>query len=93
MGALAKEAAAGRPNMVALGILPHWLGFCPNEAGRLIDHVFHAMADALDDDAFAAHLAAVRDLFGDAVERDGQYEISLRRWPLEADAAITGGLK
>ena len=26
------------------------------------------------------------------VERDGQYEISLRRWPEEADAALTAGL-
>ena len=42
MGALAKETPAGRPNMVALGLLCHWLGFCPDEAGRLIDHVFHA---------------------------------------------------
>jgi 2-oxoglutarate ferredoxin oxidoreductase subunit alpha len=45
MGALAKETAAGRPNMVALGLLCHWLGFCPDEAGRLIDHVFHAKGE------------------------------------------------
>jgi 2-oxoglutarate ferredoxin oxidoreductase subunit alpha len=41
MKALAKEIPAGRPNMVALGLLSHWLGICPDEAGRLIDHVFH----------------------------------------------------
>ena len=41
MAALAKGIAAGRPNMVALGLLSHWLGICPDAAGRLIDHVFH----------------------------------------------------
>ena len=45
MGALAKETPAGRPNMVALGLLSHWLGFCPDEAGRLIDRVFHAKGE------------------------------------------------
>jgi 2-oxoglutarate ferredoxin oxidoreductase subunit alpha len=47
MGALAKEIPAGRPNMVALGLLAHWLGFCPDEAGRLIDHVFHAKGEEI----------------------------------------------
>ena len=42
MKALARDIPAGRPNMVALGLLCHWLGFCPDEAGRLIDHIFHA---------------------------------------------------
>lgn len=40
MKALAKEVSLGRPNMVALGLLTHWLDFCADEAGRLIDHVF-----------------------------------------------------
>ena len=39
--ALAKEVEAGRPNMVALGLLCRWLGFSPDEAGRSIEHVFH----------------------------------------------------
>ena len=47
MGALAKEIPAGRPNMVALGLLAHWLGFCPDEAGRLIDRVFHAKGEEI----------------------------------------------
>jgi 2-oxoglutarate ferredoxin oxidoreductase subunit alpha len=47
MKALAKEIPAGRPNMVALGLLSHWLGICPDEAGRLIDHVFHAKGEAI----------------------------------------------
>jgi len=40
MKALAKEAPGGRPNMVALGLLVHWLGFCDDRAGKLIDRVF-----------------------------------------------------
>ena len=40
MKALAKEVDFGRPNMVALGLLAHWLDFCADEAGRLIDHTF-----------------------------------------------------
>jgi len=40
MKALAKDIPAARPNMVALGLLSHWLGFCSDEAGKLIDEVF-----------------------------------------------------
>jgi 2-oxoglutarate ferredoxin oxidoreductase subunit alpha len=40
MKALAKEVPMGRPNMIALGMLVHWLDFCDDEASRLIDHVF-----------------------------------------------------
>jgi len=47
MKELAKETPAGRPNMVALGVLCHWLGFCPDEAGKLIDHVFHAKGEEI----------------------------------------------
>jgi 2-oxoglutarate ferredoxin oxidoreductase subunit alpha len=47
MKALARDIPAGRPNMVALGLLAHWLGICPDEAGRLIDHVFHAKGEAI----------------------------------------------
>ena len=42
MKSLARDIPAGRPNMVALGLLSHWLGICPDEAGRVIDHLFHA---------------------------------------------------
>jgi 2-oxoglutarate ferredoxin oxidoreductase subunit alpha len=45
MRALAKDIPAGRPNMIALGVLSHWLGICPDQAGRLIDHVFHDKGD------------------------------------------------
>jgi len=47
MKTLAKDIPSGRPNMVALGLLAHWLGICPDEAGRLIDHVFHAKGEEI----------------------------------------------
>jgi 2-oxoglutarate ferredoxin oxidoreductase subunit alpha len=47
MTVLAKGIPAGRPNMVALGLLSHWLGICPDAAGRLIDHVFHARGEEI----------------------------------------------
>jgi 2-oxoglutarate ferredoxin oxidoreductase subunit alpha len=47
MAALAKGIPAGRPNMVALGLLSHWLGICPDAAGRLIDHVFHGKGEEI----------------------------------------------
>jgi 2-oxoglutarate ferredoxin oxidoreductase subunit alpha len=40
MKVLAKDIPAARPNMIALGLLSHWLGFCSDEAGKLIDEVF-----------------------------------------------------
>jgi 2-oxoglutarate ferredoxin oxidoreductase subunit alpha len=40
MKVLARDIPAGRPNMIALGLLSHWLGFCRDEAGKLIDQVF-----------------------------------------------------
>jgi 2-oxoglutarate ferredoxin oxidoreductase subunit alpha len=40
MKSLTKEIDFGRPNMVALGLLSHWLGFCGDEAGKLIDETF-----------------------------------------------------
>jgi len=44
---LAKEIPAGRPNMIAFGLLAHWLGFCSDEAAKLIDEVFHAKGDEI----------------------------------------------
>lgn len=40
MKTMARETPGGRPNMVALGLLVHWLGFCDDLAGKLIDQVF-----------------------------------------------------
>lgn len=47
MKALAKPIPAGRPNMIALGLLSHWLGFCSDEAGKLINEVFAAKGEAI----------------------------------------------
>ena len=47
MKALAKDIEMGRPNMVALGLLAHWLDFCADEAGRLIEHTFGRKGEAI----------------------------------------------
>lgn len=47
MKALAGEIEAGRPNMVALGLLCHWLGFSPEEAGRSIEQVFRERGEVI----------------------------------------------
>lgn len=40
MKSLAGEVPGGRPNMVALGLLAHWLGYSGISADELIDRVF-----------------------------------------------------
>jgi 2-oxoglutarate ferredoxin oxidoreductase subunit alpha len=47
MKALARQVSAGRPNMVALGLLVHWLGLCSDRAAQLIDQVFSAKGEAI----------------------------------------------
>jgi len=47
MKALAGEVAGGRPNMIALGVLAHWLGYCPDQAAELIEHTFGAKGEAI----------------------------------------------
>jgi 2-oxoglutarate ferredoxin oxidoreductase subunit alpha len=47
MKALAKAVSGGRPNMVALGLLVHWLGFSGEKAGRLIDQVFAGKSEEI----------------------------------------------
>lgn len=47
MKALAEEVEAGRPNMVALGLLCQWLGFSADEAGRSIDQAFSARGEVI----------------------------------------------
>ena len=54
MRALSREVKGGRPNMVALGLLCHWLGLCPDEAGRLISDVFGAKGDDIVQGSLAA---------------------------------------
>ena len=57
MKALAKDIPAGRPNMVALGLLSHWLGFCGDEAGKLIDEVFGSKGEEIVEGSRAAFIA------------------------------------
>ena len=57
MKALAKQIPAGRPNMVALGLLAHWLGFCSDEAGKLIDQVFEQKGGEIVTGSRAAFIA------------------------------------
>jgi 2-oxoglutarate ferredoxin oxidoreductase subunit alpha len=57
MKALAKEIPAGRPNMVSLGLLAHWLGFCSDEAARLIDQVFGKKGEEIVAGSRAAFIA------------------------------------
>ena len=47
MKALAKDIPAARPNMVAFGLLSHWLGFCSDEAGKLIEEVFRGKSEEI----------------------------------------------
>jgi 2-oxoglutarate ferredoxin oxidoreductase subunit alpha len=57
MKALAKEVEFGRPNMVALGLLSHWLGFCSDEAGKLIDQIFGKKGRDISKGSRAAFMA------------------------------------
>jgi 2-oxoglutarate ferredoxin oxidoreductase subunit alpha len=40
MKSMAGEIDGGRPNMIALGVLAHWLGYCPDQASELIAQNF-----------------------------------------------------
>jgi len=104
MKALAKEIPAGRPNMVALGLLSHWLGICPDEAGRLIDHVFHAKGEDIVTGSRAAFAAGFTEpLIVEAREARPQPERSGRafvgsRWDLSGNegcgvGALRGGIR
>ena len=45
MKSMAGEVEGGRPNMIALGVLAHWLGYCPDQASELIGHTFGGKGD------------------------------------------------
>ena len=51
MKSMAGEIDGGRPNMIALGVLAHWLGYCPDRAGQLIEHTFGGKGEAVVDAA------------------------------------------
>jgi 2-oxoglutarate ferredoxin oxidoreductase subunit alpha len=47
MKSMAAEVEGGRPNMIALGVLAHWLGYCPDRASELIEHTFGGKGAAI----------------------------------------------
>ena len=104
MKALAKDIPAARPNMVALGLLAHWLGFCSDEAGKLIDEVFSTKGEEIRSGSRAAFEAGFTEpLIVEAREarpgpqRDGPaYQGS--RWHFNGNqgcglGAIRGGIR
>jgi 2-oxoglutarate ferredoxin oxidoreductase subunit alpha len=44
---LAAEVDMGRPNMVAFGVLAHWLGLCRDEAAQLVASTFASKSAAI----------------------------------------------
>jgi 2-oxoglutarate ferredoxin oxidoreductase subunit alpha len=104
MKALAKEVELGRPNMVALGLLGHWLDFCGDEAGRLIEHVFSRKgADIVSGSLAAFDKGFTEPVIIDAREAHGgpgscDRENSGQRWDLSGNegcglGAVRGGIR
>ena len=104
MKALAKEIPAGRPNMVALGLLSHWLGFCGDEAGKLIDQVFASKSEEIVEGSRAAFTAGFTEpLIIEAREAKprsecGDLVFSGSRWHFNGNqgcglGAIRGGIR
>jgi len=104
MKVLAKEVAFGRPNMVALGLLSHWLGFCSDEAGKLIKQVFGKKGDDICNGSRAAFMAGFTEpLIVEAREarprpERGDAIFSGKRWHFNGNqgcglGAIRGGIR
>ncbi|NNJ77741.1 MAG: 2-oxoacid:acceptor oxidoreductase subunit alpha [Xanthomonadales bacterium] len=104
MKALSKEVPLGRPNMIALGVLAHWLDFCADEAGKLIDHAFHDKGGEVVNDSRAAFTAGFTE--PGIVEARSRRQVPTRcdpasvgeRWDLSGNegcglGAIRGGLR
>jgi len=104
MKALAGEIPMGRPNMIALGILTHWLNFCGDEAGLLIRQTFERKGQAIVDGSLAAFEkgftepviveARKRRTGPGSCEREGAGE----RWDLSGNegcglGALRGGIR
>jgi len=103
MQALARDIPAGRPNLVALGLLAHWLDICPDEAGRVIDHVFLGKGEAIVQGSRQAFVAG----FGHPViaqarqarpRPDGNRVFEGERWDLSGNegcgiGALRGGIR
>jgi 2-oxoglutarate ferredoxin oxidoreductase subunit alpha len=104
MAALARELPGGRPNMVALGLLAHWLGFCSDRAGKLIERVFgrkgeevvagsRAAFDAGFTEPLIVEARASRNLPG-----PGDVRQEAHRWDLSGNegcglGALRGGIR
>ncbi|NNK52735.1 MAG: 2-oxoacid:acceptor oxidoreductase subunit alpha [Xanthomonadales bacterium] len=104
MKALAKGIPAGRPNMVALGLLSHWLGFCPDEAGKLIEAVFGGKGEEVTDGSKSAFTAGFTEpLIVDAREarprpERGESALDTTHWHFNGNqgcglGAIRGGIR
>jgi 2-oxoglutarate ferredoxin oxidoreductase subunit alpha len=104
MKALAKDIPAGRPNMIALGLLAHWLGFCRDEAGKLIDQVFGKKGEEIINGSRAAFAAGFTEpLIVEAREarprpERGEPVFSGTRWHFNGNqgcglGAIRGGIR
>ena len=104
MKALAKEVELGRPNMVALGLLTHWLDFCEDQAGQLIEHVFARKgADIVGGSLGAFNKGFTEPVIIDAREQHGgpgscDRENAGQRWDLSGNegcglGAVRGGIR
>lgn len=104
MKVLAKEIAFGRPNMVALGLLSHWLGFCSDEAGKLIEQVFGKKGEDICKGSRAAFMAGFTEpLIVKAREarprpERGEAVFSGKRWHFNGNqgcglGAVRGGIR
>ena len=104
MTALAKEVPGGRPNMIALGLLAHWLGFCSDRAGKLIASVFsrkgadivagsRAAFDAGFNEPLIVEARAARNM-----PEPGEVTHEQQRWALSGNegcglGALRGGIR
>ena len=104
MKALAKETAGGRANMVALGLLAHWLGFCGDRASQLIEQVFSSKGEAVVSGSRAAfNKGFTETLIVEAraarnLPEPGESKYQGQRWKLNGNeacglGALRGGIR
>jgi len=104
MAALAREIPGGRPNMIALGLLAHWLGFCADRAGKLIERMFARKGDEIVAGSRGAFDAGFNEpLIVEAraarkMPEPGEVEQDLHRWALSGNegcglGALRGGIR
>ena len=104
MKALAREVDLGRPNMVALGLLTHWLDFCEDQAGQLIEHVFSRKGEDIVGGSLGAfNKGFTEPVIIDAREQHGgpgscDRENAGQRWDMSGNegcglGAVRGGIR